>query len=103
MCGINVGRLGRLFGAALLSATLAVLAACGDPCRELALKVCDCPATAELRKQCSDRVAALSGQQGNSDAAAAQRCAGLLKGCSCAALRAGNLQACGLSTEPALH
>jgi hypothetical protein len=91
--------------AALLTVVCCV--GCGDPCRDLALKICGCGATAEARKTCTSQVQARAGQR-QKDASAQQeqagrdRCASLIDGCSCAALQVGNLQACGLSVEPAV-
>jgi hypothetical protein len=85
--------------------TVASSSACGDPCKDLALKICDCAATAEARKTCTSQVQARAGQR-HKDAnteqeqAGRDRCANLIDGCSCDALKAGNLQACGLSVEP---
>ena len=87
--------------------TVASSAACGDPCKDLALKICDCAATADARKTCISQVQARAGQR-HKDAntqqeqAGRDRCASLFDGCSCDALKAGNLQACGLSVEPSV-
>ncbi len=98
-CYVREVILRRLF-TVLVGASLLATAACGNPCRELSLKVCDCKPTQALRQACIARVRArAAAASGDAQAADQKSCAARLEQCSCAALAAGNLQACGLSNE----
>jgi hypothetical protein len=100
----------------LLVMTLMVggaLTACGDPCQELANKVCSCSPNDAARRACLSKVSSLASQRhANADKAEEQAgrhlCASLLSQCtpldenknpSCEPLRNGGWRACGLSTE----
>jgi hypothetical protein len=75
-------------------------AGCGDPCRDLSLKVCDCKLTPALVQQCISRVNTQAAQRkGKAGSAAASTCAAKIDGCSCEKLIAGDGSACGLSRE----
>ncbi|RYF10886.1 MAG: hypothetical protein EOO40_04310 [Deltaproteobacteria bacterium] len=80
------------------------VAACGDPCRDLAEAYCNCEPMPERRAACLDKVGAIYEQnkqnkQQDQDAGAAKSCRNLLDGCTCEAVAQGNLQACGLSLQ----
>ena len=69
---------------------------CGDPCKDLAEKVCACAPTAAEQEACAQRLGQLAQQQG-ANGATRSRCAELLaRGqCTCKQLASGDLTACG--------
>lgn len=85
---------------------------CGNPCRDLSEKICQCLPTAERRTQCVSQINVLAGQwnsnpnspshaAGDQEAAGQRRCMQLLETCTCDKLQAGDLAACGLANESA--
>lgn len=80
---------------ALALASLLTLAACSDPCRALADKICSCrPSTAE-QNACLEQVKATTAHEPSDSEN--QRCAELIDGCTCEALEQNELAACGLA------
>ena len=94
----------QMFRVAAVAMWAASLVGCGNPCRELSEKVCNCQPTDGQRRECLRRVGTRAGQyQPNPDrqveAAADENCAKVLEQFSCTALASGNLKACGLSLQ----
>lgn len=83
-----------------LCAALVPPAACGHPCRDLSDTICRCAQTTEEEQRCIRQVHALASQDKRvHDANATRTCAALLETCTCEALAAGDLAACGLATQ----
>lgn len=85
----------------VVSAALALgvlLTGCGDPCKELAQKICSCEESPNDEQACLDRVEA---ESSNLDLTDAENnvCAEKLDTCKCNKLRAGDLAACGLALD----
>ncbi len=84
---------------AIISATLGVASqGCGDACRDLARKRCECERTEFNQRSCKRRV----DQEASAiDVTPEQQevCEKLLGDCTCAKLAAGELDACGLAQE----
>jgi Fe-S-cluster containining protein len=86
----------------ILTTALLVCAAiaCGDPCSELADKVCDCQITRVRESSCS---VATSVAERNMDLSGSEddRCQAILDSgkCTCEALAGGDTSVCGLSND----
>ncbi len=81
--------------------TLALSAgACGNPCNDLAKKVCNCQPTRAKRDACKISVDS-AGQNISLSDEEKGRCSDILdaKTCTCEALSAGDYAACGLSED----
>jgi hypothetical protein len=85
----------------LVVGTLTLAAGCGSACKDLADKVCGCQPTRAKIERCRSNVDAAARNSSLSDEQES-RCQGILDGkqCTCTALQAGNLSACGLSNDP---
>ncbi|MEE8410414.1 MAG: hypothetical protein V3T05_12465 [Myxococcota bacterium] len=84
---------------AIVSATLGVASpGCGDTCRELARKRCECERTEFDQRSCKRRV---DEEASALDVTPEQEevCEKLLDQCTCARLAVGELDACGLAQE----
>ena len=85
----------------LLVALAVLAAACGSACKDLANKVCRCQPTEAKKERCRINIDAaarnfnLSDEQEN-------RCQKIINSgsCTCDAVLAGDLSACGLSFDP---
>lgn len=95
------GRARAALGRALLLAAAALGALhCGHPCRELSDRVCRCAQNAEQEARCLRQVRSLASQdRAGRNTDAARQCAELLETCTCEALAAGDLAACGLAKQ----
>lgn len=96
----DFGRARAALGRALLLVAALGAISCGHPCRELSDRVCRCAQNAEQEARCLRQVRSLASQdRGGRDAEAARQCAELLDTCTCEALAAGDLAACGLAKQ----
>ena len=96
------GRAGTAFWCTLLLAFVAIVGvgACGHPCRELSDRVCRCAQNADQEARCLRQVRALASQDKlGHDAEATRQCVAFLQTCTCEALAAGDLAACGLAKQ----
>jgi hypothetical protein len=84
-----------LFAAALIAAAVS---ACGDPCEDLARRICRCQESALLRAQCNTAVRSAAGNH-DSTGTEEQRCQEILdaRTCTCEAARALDVKACGFA------
>ncbi|MBI5510922.1 MAG: hypothetical protein HY903_19345 [Deltaproteobacteria bacterium] len=71
---------------------------CGDPCVDLAKKICRCKPTEAEQSACTQTVDSSSRPKASAEQQGV--CADRLDTCTCAKLEAGELDACGMSTEP---
>lgn len=74
------------------------LTGCGDPCSDLASKICRCEPNETDQRACEQR-AETEGSRRKSSDADKERCADFVDSCSCNKLAQGDLAACGLSKE----
>ena len=88
---------GTMLGAALLSIGLM---ACGDPCSELADKVCDCQITRVRESACNVAIS-VAERNLDLDGSEEDHCQAILDSgkCTCEALAAGDTSVCGLSQD----
>ena len=92
----------RILTFIVLLLALAVLAtACGSPCEDLAHKVCRCQPTEAKKDRCNINIDAAVRNYDLSDEQE-DRCQKILDSgtCTCEAIEAGDLNACGLSFDP---
>lgn len=82
----------------LILAAAACFSACKGPCEELADLICDCELSASSQNQCDEQVRAAK-QQREVSAAEEVTCEAKLETCTCDALQADDLAACGLSKD----
>ncbi len=80
-------------------AFLLMAQACGDPCTDLAKKICKCEPTQTLQQACEQRVS--NSGRGKPNDQEADVCDAKLETCTCASLAEGDLEACGLAEEDA--
>jgi hypothetical protein len=85
-------------GLGCLAVTFCMGSSCLDPCQQLADKICSCEANATDKQTCTRQVAIIAANRkpNNNELVACQQ---FLLNCECRALKAGDLQACGLSRE----
>ena len=74
---------------------------CGNPCVELANKICSCEPTKALKTTCEQNIKT-TGKAANANDDELMRCEELKKTCHCEALAMGDLAACGLSYDSGL-
>ena len=74
---------------------------CGNPCVELANKICSCEPTKALQTTCEQNIKT-TGKAANANDDELMRCEELNKTCHCEELAKGNLAACGLSYDSGL-
>jgi hypothetical protein len=92
----------RALIAAVCTACLSLAsAACGSPCEDLAHKVCRCQPTKAKKDRCNINIDAAVRNFDLSDGQE-DRCQKILDSgtCTCEAVLAGDLNACGLSYDP---
>ncbi len=77
------------------------LAACGNPCSDLANQICSCQQNDALVQACNNKVSTDT-YASSPTAAQRDRCSALLDTCTCSALACGNLAACGLARDPGI-
>jgi hypothetical protein len=82
----------------MLAIALGLLGGCGEPCADLANKICGCEKTAAAKQACLDRVKS-DGQASKATSSEQDRCTELEKTCTCQALACGNWEACGLALD----
>lgn len=87
-----------LFTAGLLASLLTALVGCGDPCLDLAKKICACETSTIRRQQCEVRVKG-EAEDSTPTAEEQERCSNKLDSCNCVELAKGNLEVCGLAPE----
>lgn len=74
--------------------------ACGDPCTELAKKICDCSTTISEQQACTQRVDQ-TGKKSSFSSAQKEQCEHWIDLCDpvCDTLHRGELDKCGLANE----
>jgi hypothetical protein len=85
----------------LLPAMAVLTSACGSPCEDLANKVCRCQPTEAKKDRCRINIDTAVRNFDLSDEQE-DRCQKILDSgtCTCTAVQAGDLNACGLSYDP---
>lgn len=82
----------------LILAIAACFSACKGPCEELADRICECELSASSQNQCNEQVRDAM-QLRDVSAAEEAVCEAKLEGCTCEALEADDLAACGLAKD----
>ena len=72
------------------------LAACADPCMDLAKQICACEPTIVKQQSCDLRVEAQA-EYRDPTKEQMERCEALKENCTCEKLAAGDMAACGLA------
>ncbi len=85
----------------VLAAAGAPLAGCGNACVDLATTICDCSPTTAEQTACHNGVETQKLAQ-NANKAQLERCQELKDTCTCEALGARDLAACGLARDSGL-
>lgn len=87
-----------VFPRALVLLGLVALLDCQSPCDELAHTICLCEATEAAQRTCTQTSDAQAARMTITDAQQL-RCEDLLQSCSCEALAADDVAACGMARE----
>jgi hypothetical protein len=80
-----------------------IVSACGNDCKDLANKICDCQPTLAQQQRCQNAVDAANSNANLSDKQQ-DCCKAILDAdtCTCSRLEAGDFAACGLTNETSL-